>query len=197
MRILSSRWSRSPIKEPWWGRRRHEDKCIRMWLYWLITTAKCRSTNYILRFSHLQKNWNPWVKIHIKSFQNYSFRSWFYLKLANTMSLGVAQLINATAAFRKYMLMQFLSLSLSYIHKANQEDNFGFNFALMASSSDQEGNCSKWKRLQFLTLLTKHWPGSHPIYGYSIHDKEYAYSSFRELNFWNAKYYHNHQSDKW
>ena len=59
------------------------------------------------------------------------------------MSLGVAQLINATAAFRKYMLMQFLSLSLSYIHKANQEDNFGFHFAVMASSSDQEGNCSK------------------------------------------------------
>ena len=149
----------------------------------LITTAKDRSTNYILRFSHLQKNWNPWVKIHIKSFQNYSFRSWFYLKLANTMSLGVAQLINATAAFRKYMLMQFLSLSLSYIHKANQEDNFGFNFALMASSSDQEGNCSKWKRLQFLTLLTKHWPGFHPICGYSIHDRENACSSFWELNF--------------
>ena len=57
------------------------------------------------------------------------------------MSLGVAQLINTTTAFRKYMFMQFLSLC--YIHKANQEENFGFHFALMASSSDQEGNCSK------------------------------------------------------
>ena len=110
------------------------------------------------------------------------FCSWVYLKLAITMSLGVAQLINTTTAFRKYMFMQFLSLC--YIHKANQEENFGFHFALMASSSDQEGNCSKWKRLQFLTLLTKHWPGFHPICGYSIHDRENACSSFWELNFW-------------
>ena len=52
--------------------------------------------------------------------------------------------------------MQFLSQC--YIHKAYQKDNFGFHFALMASSIAQEGNCSKRKRLQFLTLLTKHWP---------------------------------------
>ena len=57
------------------------------------------------------------------------------------MSLGVAQLIHTKTALKKYMLMQFLSLS--YIEKANKEDNFGFHFTLMASSSAQEGNCSK------------------------------------------------------